>query len=151
PICSDDLTVSAKPGADTPGAPTDRGKARDAHNGAMPQPSHSGPETTAALLAGYLHAAGVRHVFGHPGESILDFMEAARHRHPRRHLRHAGESPGRLRRPLPPPDRRSPLRPLPVRDPVLTPPIPPPAPVPAPRHPPPRPRRPTAVVCPYPR
>ncbi len=46
----------------------------------MAQPSDSGPETTAALLAGYLHAAGVRHVFGYPGESILDFMEAARHR-----------------------------------------------------------------------
>src|SRR5689334_9581611 len=80
PICSDDLTVGAKPGADTPGAPTDRGKARYAHNGAMAQPSDSGPETTAALLAGYVHAAGVRHVFGYPGESILDFMEAARHR-----------------------------------------------------------------------
>src|SRR5690349_14902229 len=46
----------------------------------MAQPSDSGPGTTAALLAGYLHAAGVRHVFGYPGESILDFMEAARHR-----------------------------------------------------------------------
>ena len=40
----------------------------------MAQPSDSGPGTTAALLAGYLHAAGVRHVFGYPGESILDFM-----------------------------------------------------------------------------
>jgi acetolactate synthase-1/2/3 large subunit len=47
----------------------------------MPQLSESAPETTtAALLAGYLHAAGVRHVFGYPGESIIDFMEAARHR-----------------------------------------------------------------------
>jgi len=36
--------------------------------------------STAALLAGYLHAAGVRHVFGYPGESVIDFMEAARHR-----------------------------------------------------------------------
>src|SRR5256884_7167731 len=36
--------------------------------------------TTAELLAGYVHAAGVRHVFGYPGESIIDFMEAARHR-----------------------------------------------------------------------
>jgi len=36
-------------------------------NGAMAQPSDSGPETTAALLAGYLHAAGVRHVSLHPG------------------------------------------------------------------------------------
>jgi acetolactate synthase I/II/III large subunit len=35
--------------------------------------------STAALLAGYLHAAGVRHVFGYPGESVIDFMEAARH------------------------------------------------------------------------
>ena len=38
------------------------------------------PESTAALLASYLHAAGVRHVFGYPGESVIDFMEAARHR-----------------------------------------------------------------------
>jgi acetolactate synthase-1/2/3 large subunit len=36
------------------------------------------PESTAALLAGYLHAAGVRYVFGYPGESVIDFMEAAR-------------------------------------------------------------------------
>ena len=36
--------------------------------------------STAALLAGYVHAAGVRHVFGYPGESVIDFMEAARHR-----------------------------------------------------------------------
>ena len=35
--------------------------------------------TTAALLAGYLHAAGVRHIFGYPGESVIDFMEASRH------------------------------------------------------------------------
>jgi len=35
--------------------------------------------STAALLAGYVHAAGVRHVFGYPGESVIDFMEAARH------------------------------------------------------------------------
>jgi acetolactate synthase-1/2/3 large subunit len=34
--------------------------------------------TTAALLARYVHAAGVRHVFGYPGESVIDFMEAAR-------------------------------------------------------------------------
>ncbi len=34
--------------------------------------------TTAALLAGYLHAAGVRHIFGYPGESVIDFMEASR-------------------------------------------------------------------------
>ena len=27
-----------------------------------------------------MHAAGVRHVFGYPGESIIDFMEAARNR-----------------------------------------------------------------------
>ena len=36
--------------------------------------------STAALLAGYLYAVGVRHVFGYPGESVIDFMEAARHR-----------------------------------------------------------------------
>ena len=42
--------------------------------------AQSSPETatTAELLAGYVHAAGVRHVFGYPGESIIDFMEAAR-------------------------------------------------------------------------
>ena len=32
------------------------------------------------MLAGYVHAVGVRHVFGYPGESVIDFMEAARHR-----------------------------------------------------------------------
>ena len=37
------------------------------------------PASTAALLAGYLHAVGVRHVFGYPGESVIDFMEATRH------------------------------------------------------------------------
>jgi acetolactate synthase-1/2/3 large subunit len=43
--------------------------------------AQSSPETTtAALLAGYVHAAGVRHVYGYPGESVIDFMEAARHR-----------------------------------------------------------------------
>ena len=47
----------------------------------MAQLPESAPETTTAeLLAGYVHAAGVRHVFGYPGESIIDFMEAARHR-----------------------------------------------------------------------
>ena len=35
--------------------------------------------STAARLAGYLRAAGLRHVFGYPGESVIDFMEAARH------------------------------------------------------------------------
>jgi len=51
-------------------------------NGAMAQRSASAPAqgSTAALLAAYLHAAGVRHVFGYPGESVIDFMEAARHR-----------------------------------------------------------------------
>jgi acetolactate synthase I/II/III large subunit len=34
--------------------------------------------STAELLAGYVHAAGVRHIFGYPGESVIDFMEAAR-------------------------------------------------------------------------
>ena len=34
--------------------------------------------STAARLAGYLRAAGLRHVFGYPGESVIDFMEAAR-------------------------------------------------------------------------
>ena len=47
----------------------------------MAQRSASAPAhgSTAALLAAYLHAAGVRHVFGYPGESIIDFLEAARH------------------------------------------------------------------------
>ncbi|MGD0069495.1 MAG: thiamine pyrophosphate-binding protein [Streptosporangiaceae bacterium] len=35
--------------------------------------------STADLLAGYLHAAGLRHIFGYPGESVIDFLEAARH------------------------------------------------------------------------
>jgi acetolactate synthase I/II/III large subunit len=52
------------------------------HNGSMAQLSDSAPVpgSTAALLAGYLHAAGVRHVFGYPGESVIDFMEAVTHR-----------------------------------------------------------------------
>ena len=37
-----------------------------------------GQGSTAALLASYLHAAGVRHVFGYPGESVIEFMEASR-------------------------------------------------------------------------
>ncbi len=43
--------------------------------------SDAGPAeaSTAARLAGYLRAAGVRHVYGYPGESVIDFMEAARH------------------------------------------------------------------------
>lgn len=35
--------------------------------------------TIAALLARYLRLAGVTHVFGYPGESIVEFIEAARH------------------------------------------------------------------------
>ena len=46
----------------------------------MTQLSQPAPESTASQLAGYVHAAGVRHVFGYPGESIVDFMEAARRR-----------------------------------------------------------------------
>ncbi len=34
----------------------------------------------AALLAGYVFAVGVRHIFGYPGESVIDFMEASRQR-----------------------------------------------------------------------
>lgn len=34
--------------------------------------------TVATALAGYLRQAGVTHVFGYPGESVVDFMEAAR-------------------------------------------------------------------------
>ena len=47
---------------------------------ASPPRRRPAPASTAALLAGYVHAAGVRHVFGYPGESVIDFMEAARHR-----------------------------------------------------------------------
>ncbi len=36
------------------------------------------PGTTAALLAGYVRAVGVRHIFGYPGESVIAFMEASR-------------------------------------------------------------------------
>ena len=78
PICSDDLTVSAKPGADTPRAPTDRGKAPRANGAMRNRPIRPGNHRRPA--GRYVHAAGVRHVFGYPGESILDFMEAARHR-----------------------------------------------------------------------
>jgi acetolactate synthase-1/2/3 large subunit len=45
----------------------------------VPAQGPTAPGSTAALLAGYLHAVGVRHVFGYPGESVIDFMEAARH------------------------------------------------------------------------
>jgi acetolactate synthase I/II/III large subunit len=45
---------------------------------AEPGPAVAG--STASLLAAYLEAAGIRHVFGYPGESIIDFMEACRHR-----------------------------------------------------------------------
>jgi acetolactate synthase-1/2/3 large subunit len=34
--------------------------------------------TVAALLADYLRQAGVTHVFGYPGESLVEFIEAAR-------------------------------------------------------------------------
>ena len=34
--------------------------------------------TVAALLADYLRQAGVAHVFGYPGESLVDFIEVAR-------------------------------------------------------------------------
>jgi acetolactate synthase I/II/III large subunit len=44
------------------------------------QGAAAAPGSTAALLAGYIHAAGVRHVFGYPGESVIDFMEASRQR-----------------------------------------------------------------------
>ncbi|MDQ2815270.1 MAG: thiamine pyrophosphate-binding protein, partial [Actinomycetota bacterium] len=39
----------------------------------------AGRSSVAALLAGYVHAAGVRHIFGYPGESVIDFLEASRH------------------------------------------------------------------------
>src|SRR5215468_11451213 len=34
--------------------------------------------TVATALADYLRQAGVTHVFGYPGESVVDFMEATR-------------------------------------------------------------------------
>jgi acetolactate synthase-1/2/3 large subunit len=43
-------------------------------------PGSAQENTTAALLAGYLHEAGVRHVFGYPGESVIDVMEAVTRR-----------------------------------------------------------------------
>jgi acetolactate synthase-1/2/3 large subunit len=42
------------------------------------QGTTSAPDSTAALLAGHVRAAGVRHVFCYPGESVIDFMETAR-------------------------------------------------------------------------
>ncbi len=44
----------------------------------MAQRTAPPPGSTAALLAGYVRAAGVRHVFGYPGESVIDFIETAR-------------------------------------------------------------------------
>jgi acetolactate synthase I/II/III large subunit len=45
----------------------------------MSQDSSAAHGSVAELLARYLHDAGLRHVFGYPGESVIDFMEAARH------------------------------------------------------------------------
>ena len=42
----------------------------------QPPESAQGSGSTASLLAGYLRAAGVQHVFGYPGESVIDVMEA---------------------------------------------------------------------------
>ncbi len=44
----------------------------------MAQRTAPAPGSTAALLAGYVRAAGVRHVFGYPGESVIDFIETSR-------------------------------------------------------------------------
>jgi acetolactate synthase I/II/III large subunit len=38
----------------------------------------SSERTVATVLADYLRQAGIAHVFGYPGESVVDFMEAAR-------------------------------------------------------------------------
>jgi len=46
----------------------------------MSQDSSAADGSVAELLARYLHDAGLRHVFGYPGESVIDFMAAARHR-----------------------------------------------------------------------
>jgi thiamine pyrophosphate-dependent acetolactate synthase large subunit-like protein len=51
----------------------------------------------AELLASWMHAAGVRHVFGYPGESLIDFMEAGSDL--RGPLKYVGESVYRHRRP----------------------------------------------------
>jgi acetolactate synthase I/II/III large subunit len=37
----------------------------------------SGSRTTAALLADYLRLQGIKHVYGYPGESVVEFMDAA--------------------------------------------------------------------------
>jgi acetolactate synthase I/II/III large subunit len=44
----------------------------------MAQRTAPAPGSVAALLAGYVRAAGVRHVFGYPGESVIDFIETSR-------------------------------------------------------------------------
>src|SRR5580704_4079181 len=49
-------------------------------NGVMSSDSSAADGSVAELLARYLHDVGLRHVFGYPGESVIDFMEAARHR-----------------------------------------------------------------------
>jgi len=46
----------------------------------MSSDSSAAHGSVAELLARYLHDVGLRHVFGYPGESVIDFMEAARHR-----------------------------------------------------------------------
>jgi len=46
----------------------------------MSSDSSAADGSVAELLARYLHDAGLRHVSGYPGESVIDFMEAARHR-----------------------------------------------------------------------
>jgi hypothetical protein len=85
-------------------------------------PESAQETTTAALLARYVHAAGVRHVFGYPGESVIDFMEAARHRGIGvvSAVREGTAAFMAEAAPAPAPDRRSPRRPRPVRGPVLT-------------------------------
>jgi acetolactate synthase-1/2/3 large subunit len=44
--------------------------------------SSSSERTVATLLAAYLRGTGVTHVFGYPGESIVDLIEAARQNGP---------------------------------------------------------------------
>jgi acetolactate synthase-1/2/3 large subunit len=54
-----------------------RAMAQESASVPAPGPA-AGRGSVAALLAGYVHAAGVRYIFGYPGESVIDFLEASR-------------------------------------------------------------------------
>src|ERR1700685_2291085 len=63
-----------------PNGPWSLPQASCVDNGGMSCDPSAADGSVAELLARYLHEAGLRHVFGYPGESVIDFMEAARHR-----------------------------------------------------------------------